>query len=195
MTIEPVTLQGDVVRLEPLTTDHVDPLLFIGLDPELWRWTSMQIEKRADLEKYVNDALAEQAAGVAIPFATVDATTGEVIGSTRFAAIVPQFKRAEIGWTWLSAERQRTAANTEAKYLMLTHAFETWRLRRVEFKTSTRNEKSRNALLRIGAVQEGIFRHHMTHADGSLRDTVYYSILGDEWPAVKARLRARLDAG
>lgn len=195
MTIEPVTLQGNVIRLEPLTTDHIDRLLFIALDPELWRWTSVQIETRADLEKYVSDALAEQAAGVAIPFATVDAATGEVIGSTRFAAIVPHFKRAEIGWTWLSAERQQTAANTEAKYLMLTHAFETWRLRRVEFKTSTRNEKSRTALLRIGAVQEGIFRHHMTHADGSLRDTVYYSIIRDEWPAVKARLRARLDAG
>ena len=194
-SVEPVVLAGKIIRLEPLTLAHVEPLVFVGLDPELWRWTSSSIETRADLERYVRDAIAEQAAGTAVPFATVEAATNRVIGSTRFANIVPQFKRGEIGWTWLTPEFQRSAANTEAKLLMLTHAFETWSFRRVEFKTSTRNMKSRNALLRIGAVEEGVFRHHMTHADGSLRDTIWYSIIRDEWPAVKARLRARLDAG
>ena len=193
--IEPVVLAGKVIRLEPLTLAHVEPLVFVGLDPELWRWTSSPIETRADLERYVRDAIAEQAAGTAVPFATIEVATNRVIGSTRFANIVPQFKRGEIGWTWLTPEFQRSAANTEAKHLMLSHAFETWGFRRVEFKTSTRNMKSRNALLRIGAVEEGVFRHHMTHADGSLRDTIWYSIIRDEWPAVKTRLRERLDAG
>lgn len=194
MTVEPVVLAGNVVRLEPLTLAHVESLMLVGLDRELWRWTSSPIESRADLERYVRDALNEQAAGTAVPFATVEVATNRVIGSTRFANIVAQFKRGEIGWTWLTPEFQRSAANTEAKLLMLTHAFESWGFRRVEFKTSTRNMKSRNALLRIGAVEEGIFRHHMTHADGSLRDTIWYSIIRDEWPAVKSRLRERLDA-
>jgi len=193
--IEPVVLAGDVVRLEPLRLEHVEGLLDFGLDPELWRWTTTQIATRADLERYVNDALAEQVAGSTLPFATVETASGRVIGSTRFGNIVPQYKRCEIGWTWVAPDRQRTAVNTEAKHLMLSHAFEKWGLRRVEFKTSTQNEKSRTALLRIGAIQEGIFRQHMTHADGSLRDTVYFSIVREEWPAVKATLRARLDAG
>jgi RimJ/RimL family protein N-acetyltransferase len=195
VTIEPVVLSGNVIRLEPLRLDHVEQLLFVGLDPELWRWTTTQIATRADLERYVQDALAEQAAGSALPFATIEAASGRAIGSTRFGNIVAQFKRCEIGWTWVTPELQRTAVNTEAKLLMLSHAFETWGFRRVEFKTSTRNEKSRNALLRLGAIQEGIFRQHMTHADGSLRDTVYFSIVREEWPAIRARLRARLDAG
>ena len=193
--LEPVTLTGEVIRLEPLRPEHVAPLLFVGLDPELWRWTATRIETRADLERYVNDAIAEQNAGTALPFATVELATGRVIGSTRFGNLVPEYKRGEIGWTWVTPELQRSAVNTEAKLLMLSQAFDTWGFRRVEFKTSTRNEKSRNALVRIGAIQEGIFRQHMTHADGSLRDTVYYSIVREEWPAIKAKLRARLDAG
>ena len=194
MKVEPLTLTGDVIRLEPLRMEHVESLLFVGLDPELWLWTATRIETRADLERYVSDALAEQKAGIALPFATIEAATGRAIGSTRFGNIVPEYKRCEIGWTWVTPELQRSAVNTEAKLLMLTQAFERWGFRRVEFKTSTRNEKSRNALVRLGAVQEGIFRQHMTHADGSLRDTVYYSIVREEWPAIKAKLRARLDA-
>lgn len=152
-----------------------------------------RIESREDLQRYVDAAFAEQRAGTALPFATVAARTGEVIGTTRFANMSTEFLRAEIGWTWLGGQWQRTAANTEAKLLMLRHAFESWGTRRVEFKTSARNAKSRAALLRIGAVEEGVLRHHMTHADGTPRDSVYYSIIRDEWPGVKARLIERLD--
>ena len=193
MIIEPVVLFGRVIRLEPLTRDHVDQMLPVALEPDLWRHTTNRIENRAELERYVEAALAEQQSGTSLPFATIAAATGQVIGSTRFGNLSTEFRRAEIGWTWLSVSWQRTAANTEAKFLMLRHAFETWNARRVEFKTSARNTKSRTALLRIGAVEEGVLRHHMTHADGTPRDSVYYSIIHDEWPAVKSRLIERLD--
>lgn len=193
LRIEPVVLFGRAVRLEPLTLAHVDAVLPIALQPALWQHTVSRIGNRQDLLAYVDEALAEQKAGSSLPFATIAAATGEVIGSTRFGNIVPQFQRAEIGWTWVGEAWQRTAVNTEAKLLMLQHAFEAWEFRRVEFKTSARNAKSRQALLRLGAVEEGTLRQHMTHADGTMRDSVYYSILRDEWPAVKARLIERLD--
>lgn len=193
MNPEPVMLFGRVIRLEPLAREHVDAMLPAALEPALWLHTTNRIEDRADLVRYIDAAIAERAAGTGIPFATVVAATGEVIGSTRFGNIVPEYWRAEIGWTWLAGKWQRTAANTEAKLLMLQHAFETWGMRRIEFKTSARNDKSRAALLRLGAVEEGILRRHMTHADGSSRDSVYFSIISEEWPAVKARLMARLD--
>lgn len=192
--MEPVVLFGRVIRLEPLTLEHIDAMLPVALEPGLWLHTVSRIESREHLAQYVETALAEQKAGVALPFVTIAAATGAVIGSTRFGNISAEFRRVEIGWTWLSEAWQRTAANSEAKLLMLRHAFETWDARRVEFKTSARNAKSRAALLRIGAVEEGILRHHMTHADGTPRDSVYYSILRDEWPGVKARLMERLDS-
>ena len=191
--IEPVVLFGRAVRLEPLTAAHVDAVFPVAIQPALWQHTVSRIESREDLLAYVDEALSEQQAGSSLPFATIAAATGEVIGSTRFGNIVPRFRRAEIGWTWIGEAWQRTAVNTEAKLLMLQHAFETWDFRRVEFKTSARNAKSRQALLRLGAVEEGTLRQHMTHADGTPRDSVYYSILRDEWPTVKARLIGRLD--
>jgi RimJ/RimL family protein N-acetyltransferase len=190
----PLTLEGHTVRLEPLSRTHLDGLCAVGLDPALWRLTVTRIRERPDLEKYVEQALAEQAAGASLPFATVWRATGQVIGSTRFGSLAPEHRRAEIGWTWLGPAWQRTGANTEAKYLMLRHAFERWNCLRVELKTSALNERSRAAIRRIGAVEEGTLRRHMTNEDGSFRDTVFFSIIADEWPAVKRRLEEMMAA-
>ena len=188
MQVEPVTLEGRSVRLEPLTLAHVEALSGIGLDAEIWRWIPVPVRDAAEMRDYVAAALAAQAAGTALPFATVLRSTGEVIGSTRFGNVDVPNRRAEIGWTWLGIRHQRTAANTEAKHLMLRHAFETWGCIRVEFKTDSLNAKSRAAILRLGAVEEGTLRNHMTTASGRYRHSVYYSILDTEWPAVRGRL-------
>jgi RimJ/RimL family protein N-acetyltransferase len=192
MQIEPVTLEGTHVRLEPLRLDHVDALCEVGLDAEIWRWTTSHAADRDQMRDYVETALRWQAEGTAVPFATVDLASGTVAGSTRFANIDRPNRRVEIGWTWLGRPFQRTACNTEAKYLMLRHAFESWRCLRVEFKTDALNERSRAALLRIGAREEGTLRKHMITASGRVRDSAYYSILDEEWPAVKSRLEERL---
>ena len=190
----PLILEGQYIRLEPLTLDYLDPLTAIGLDPELWRWTTTRMCSREDLRAYIETALEWQRQGSALPFATTEKKSGEVIGSTRFANIDKTNRRMEIGWTWLAPKWQRTAANTEAKYLMLKHAFEVQGCIRVEFKTNVKNEKSRAALVRLGAKEEGIFRNHYIMPDGSLRDSVYYSILDREWPEVKAVLEKKLVA-
>ncbi len=192
MNIAPVSLEGRVVRLEPMTLDHVDALSRVGLDPSLWALTTSRIETRADMQQYVETALAEQAAGTSLPFVTMARATGEVVGSTRFANVVHEHARAEIGWTWIAPQWQRTAVNTEAKYLMLRHAFEHMGCRRVELKTNARNARSRAAMLRIGAIEEGTLRRHMINADGSSRDSVYFSVIAEEWPDVRARLEAML---
>ncbi len=186
--LSPCVLEGSLVRLEPLGPHHLDGLCAVGLDPEIWRLTIAKVDSRAAMERYVAQALAEQRAGTALPFATVLQASGEVIGSTRFHSATPAHRRVEIGWTWLGRAWQRTGANTEAKYLMLRHAFERWDCLRVEFKTSTLNQRSRAALRRIGAVEEGVLRSHMINQDGTVRDSVYFSILQEEWPSVKLRL-------
>jgi RimJ/RimL family protein N-acetyltransferase len=193
MNPEPVTLSGRVVRLEPLTLEHVEPLAAVGLDPELWRWIPNQVTTAGEMRAYVEVALDEQRRRVSLPFAIVDQASGQPIGSTRYGNIERAHRRLEIGWTWYARAYQRTGANTEAKLLLLSHAFDTLGAQRVELKTDALNEKSRNAILRIGATQEGIFRRHIITASGRVRDTVYFSILDSEWPAVKARLTARLD--
>jgi N-acetyltransferase len=195
MLVEPVVLEGAHVRLEPLSGEHVPAMCEVGLDPELWRWTPYEIRTPAEMRAYVEVALADQIRGAALPFVTIARATGRVIGSTRFGAIERQHRRVEIGWTWLGRTWQRTVANTEAKLLMLTHAFETWRCIRVELKTDALNEKSRAAIERIGAVYEGIFRHHMITAAGRIRNTAYYSVIDTEWPVVKAGLERRLAGG
>jgi len=187
-----VTLEGRVVRLEPLGLHHFDALCEVGLDPSLWALTTVAIRTRDDLRRYLETALADQAAGVALPFATVVRDGGVVVGSTRFGSIVPEHKRVEIGWTWITPRWQRTAVNTEAKYLMLRHAFDVWGCRRVELKTSARNARSRAAMLRIGATEEGTLRKHMINADGSARSSVYFSVIDDEWDRVRAHLEKLL---
>ncbi len=195
MRIEPVTLEGAHVRLEPLSLErHADGLLEIGLDPELWRWTIVKVETAADLRRYLERALQDQDEGRALPFATVERASGRIVGSTRFMAIAVPHRRVEIGSTWIAKPWQRTTVNTEAKYLMLRHAFEAWGCQRVELKTDSRNERSRRSMLRLGCVEEGTYRKHLVTERGEVRDTVYYSVVDDEWPAVKARLEGLLRA-
>ena len=188
MNIAPVTLSGAVVRLEPLTPEHAEPLCRVGLDPELWRWIPVQVTNLDEMRAYIAAALDEQKRGVSLPFAVVEQATSAPIGSTRYGNIERAHCRLEIGWTWYGAAYQRTGVNTEAKLLLLTHAFETLGANRVELKTDALNQKSRNAILRIGATQEGIFRKHVICQSGRIRDTVYFSIVDTEWPDVKARL-------
>lgn len=192
MEVRPVTLQGRHVRLEPLTMAHHAALWQIARDPDLWRWSASVMNAPDDLRRYMDAALRDQAEGRSLPFASVAQAAGIPVGSTRFGNIDPPHRRAEIGWTWLGAEWQRTAVNTEAKWLMLRHAFETWGCMRVELKTDVLNQASRAAIARLGAKEEGVFRKHMLTESGRVRDTVYYSILDEEWPALKARLEARL---
>ncbi len=192
MQVAPVTLEGRHVRLEPLTPEHVPGLAEVGLDPELWRWTLALLETPDDVRRYVETALREQAEGRSLPFATVDAATGRAVGCTRFCSVDRENRRVEIGWTWVARPWQRTPANTEAKYLMLRHAFETLGCVRVELKTDALNARSRAAILRLGAREEGVLRRHMLARGGRSRDTVYFSILDDEWPGVRDGLEARL---
>jgi len=193
--IAPCTLEGAHVRLEPLALEHVSGLCAVGLDPELWRWIPHQVRDSGDMRRYVETALDEQRRGVSQPFATLLKASGRVIGSTRYGNVSLENHRVEIGWTWIGCAWQRSAVNTEAKYLMLRHAFETLGCKRVELKTDALNERSRNAILRIGAKQEGILRCHILTDTGRMRDTVYFSILDDEWPYVRARLEQRLASG
>jgi RimJ/RimL family protein N-acetyltransferase len=188
----PGVLHGRIVRLEPLSLDHVPALCRVGLDAVLWTWIPTSVSTPDEMKAYVEIALAEQQRGVSLPFAIVDAVDGTAIGSTRYGNIDLANKRVEIGWTWLTRSHQRSGANTEAKLLLLTHAFDTLGLNRVELKTDVLNTQSRNAILRLGATQEGIFRRHIVTASGRVRDTVYFSIVADEWPAIKTRLQGLL---
>ncbi len=192
MDIQPVVLRGRAVRLEPLTEDHAPALTAAGLHPELWRWIPTPVTSADEMRAYVSTAVDEMRRGVSLPFVIVDQATSKVIGSTRYANISRADRHLEIGWTWITPAFQRTVANTEAKLLLLTHAFEELQCIRVEFKTDLLNERSRNALARIGAVEEGVFRKHRVTASGRVRDTVYFSIIDAEWPAVKERLVSRL---
>ena len=188
MAIVPVTLSGRFVRLEPLSPAHLDGLASVGLDADLWRWIPTPVTTREDMREYIMTALREFERGVALPFAIVHRPSGAVIGSTRFANIVMEHKRLEIGWTWLALAHQRTPANTEAKLLLLTHAFDVLGVNRVELKTDVLNTRSRAAIRRLGAVEEGIFRRHVITSSGRVRDTVYYSIVDSEWPRVRDTL-------
>src|SRR5258705_2019815 len=191
----PVTLEGSRVRMEPLSLErHFDGLLTIGTDPDLWRWTLNVVATGDDLRRYLDDALREQSEGRSLPFATIDRATGKVAGCTRFGNIQPRHRKAEIGWTWVGRVFQRTHLKTDAKCLMLRHAFETWDCLRVELKTNVLNCRSRDAMLRIGAVEEGVLRSHAISDRGAVRDTVYYSILASEWPAVRERLLTMMRA-
>jgi RimJ/RimL family protein N-acetyltransferase len=190
--LRPVTLLGNAVRLEPLTLAHVDALAELALDEDLWRWSTSRLASRDDLAAYVRKALEEAVRGEALPFATVALPEGRVVGSTRFAAWAPAHRRVEIGWTWIARAWQRSAVNTEAKLLMLQHAFGALGCMRVELKTDALNARSRAAITRLGAREEGTLRRHMVCDGGRVRDTVYYSITKDEWPVVEHGLQVRL---
>jgi len=193
MVVAPVVLERQHVRLEPLQKSHLAGLAAVGLDPDLWRWIPTPVRTMEEMAAYIETALREQEQGVALPFALMERQTGRLVGSTRFANIDRTHHRVEIGWTWIAREWQRTLINTEAKYLLLNHAFETLGCIRVELKTDSLNERSRAAILRIGAREEGIFRNHMITASGRIRHSVYFSIVDSEWPSVKARLEKMLD--
>ena len=195
MKLEPVVLEGTHVRLEPLSLDHLDDLALVAFDEDIWKWTSERALSVDELRAYIERALAAARSGTVLPFATIAREAGRAVGSTRFATFDAPNRRVEIGWTWIGREWQRTAINTEAKLLMLTHAFEKLGCVRVELRTDLLNERSRAAIQRIGAREEGILRKHAITSTGRVRDDVYYSILDEEWPAVKARLVERRDRG
>ena len=189
---KPIILEGRHVRLEPISQDHMPDLAKVALDLELWRFTPTQIHTDEDLNSYIDSALASNRDGTALVFATVNRSTGAAIGSTRFGNIDSENRRAEIGWSWLGRDFQRKAFNTEAKLLMLTHAFESMNCIRVEFRADVLNTKSRNAIVRLGAKEEGTLRHHTILPNGRAIDWVYYSILHDEWPSVRQGLEQKL---
>jgi RimJ/RimL family protein N-acetyltransferase len=190
--VGPVTLEGSIVRLEPMSIDHLEGLAEVAFDESIWRWTLVQPTEIGGLRAWVETALAHLADGSEMPFVTIDQPTGRPIGSTRFMSIVPEHRRLEIGWTWVAPAWQRKGANQEAKYLQLRHAFEQLGANRVEFKTDSLNEKANPALLSIGATYEGTFRNHMIMPGGRLRHSTYYSVTREEWPDRKAKLEARL---
>ncbi|MFI5253705.1 MAG: GNAT family N-acetyltransferase [Bacteroidota bacterium] len=197
MNLNPVTLHGKHVRLESLSTEHIESICEIGLEKSLWKWTITNIETREDLEKYVKDAIYEQLHGTGLPFAimsNINSPDGSyrIVGSSRYFNIEPSHKRLEIGHTWIAPQWQRTIVNTEAKYLLLKYAFEKMGVNRVEFKTDALNKKSRIAIKRIGAHEEGILRKHSITQLGRVRDTVYYSIISTEWDKVKKKLENKL---
>ena len=192
MTINPITLEGRRVRLLPLTLEHVDALWRAGNDPDLWRLTTTRIHSPEDMRRYVEAALVDQERGLSLPFATVEKGSEAIVGSTRFGNISLENKRVEVGWTFVTFAWQRTFVNTEAKLLMFTHAFEELGCNRVELKTNALNMRSRKAMLRLGLKEEGTLRRHMINADGTVRDTVYYSVIAEEWPDMKARLETML---
>lgn len=188
----PATLEGRHVTLEPLAERHFAGLCAVGLAPDLWRWTIDRLETEGDMRRWLDETLAEQSDGRSIPFATVERASGRVVGSTRFGHLDPENRHVEIGWTWVAPAWHRTAVNTEAKYLMLRHAFEVWGCHRVELKTDVLNVRSRRAIERLGAREEGVFRKYQLTQGGRMRDTVMYSILDSEWPEVKSGLERRL---
>jgi len=192
MNLQPVTLAGAHVRLEPLAQTHHPALSAIGLDPELWELIPYRVTTPQEMAAYIQSALDHQAAGSALPFVTVHRPSGQVVGSTRYLNVDGPNRRLEIGATWIAQPWRRTAVNTESKYLLLSHAFETLGCIRVELKTDALNHRSRNAIRRIGAIEEGTLRQHMVTWSGRLRDSVYYSILDSEWPQVKRDLERKL---
>jgi RimJ/RimL family protein N-acetyltransferase len=176
----------------PMQPEHADALWQAAQDESIWRWTLSRIQSRTDVDQYIAYALEQQSLGAQLPFVTASRATGEIVGSTRFDEITPAHRRVEIGWTWIAPRWQRTAINTEAKYLMLRHAFETWQCVRVQLKTDALNERSQRAIARLGAVREGVLRSQYIMPDGRRRDSVYFSILDTEWTAVKAHLERLL---
>jgi N-acetyltransferase len=189
----PVTLEGKVVRLEPMTAAHVDGLSAAGKDESIWKHMLYgDLTSQDKMSAWVDNILLLQAAGTDLPFTVIHLASGRVAGATRYMEMRPPHRSLEIGGTWYAPEFQRTAVNTECKYLILKYAFEEMNCIRVQFKADARNERSLSAIERLGAVREGILRNHYVLPDGAFRDSVYFSILDREWPGVKRRLQVRL---
>jgi N-acetyltransferase len=187
-------LEGRLVVLEPVRSEHEHDLREAAADPEVWRWMFMDGSTPDGFRAWFADALADEPAGTGVTFATVDRRSGRAIGSTRYLFLRPEHRGLEIGGTWLARRAWGTGANVEAKLLMLEHAFERLGCMRVEFKTEAKNERSRAALSALPAEFEGIFRKHMLVRDGEVRDSAYYAVVDDDWPQVKANLERRLTA-
>ena len=194
MRVEPITLEGAHVRLEPMREAHADGLVAAGCGKGLFRFFPFSLETEDAMRAYVSACSAASPAGGMLPFVTIARATQRIVGATSFLAIEPAHERLEIGATWITPDAQRSAVNTEAKLLQLTHCFERLGCNRVEFKTDERNERSRAALARLGAKEEGRFRAHMVMPDGALRTSVWFSVIASEWPEVKRSLAARLRA-
>jgi RimJ/RimL family protein N-acetyltransferase len=193
MSIEPVTLEGKRVRLAPMSFEHEEEMIRAASDGELWTLPYTIVPSPATMPAYIEKALNSQSVGLEHPFVIIDRSSDKLVGSTRFASIDLHYRKREIGYTWLARSAQRTPINTEAKYLLLRHAFEELKCVRVEFVTDVLNERSRGALARIGAKEEGILRNHMIMPDGRYRDSVSFSIIESEWPEVKANLEQKLN--
>ncbi|HUX85110.1 MAG TPA: GNAT family protein [Chitinophagaceae bacterium] len=185
-------LENERVLLEPLQPTDLEALLPLALHPTLWELALTRITSREDLENYFREAFREREAGLSIPFAVTDKKTGMKAGSTRFGNITPAHRRLEIGWTWLGEDYQRTGLNRWMKLAMLDHAFGTLEVNRVELKTDLLNLKSQNAMLGIGATRDGIFRSHMVSNGGRIRDSIFFSIIRQDWPAARAALCDKL---
>ena len=192
MDTHPITLTGRVVELQPLTEAHADVLSEVGLLEEIWQWSYLIVRTPEDMRTYIQTALDWQRQGTSIPFAIYHLANQRYVGSTRFHTMDHKNRTLEIGHTWINPQWQRTAVNTEAKYLMLRHAFEVFNCLRIQLKTDALNENSRSAILRMGAKQEGVFRNHMITWSGRIRDSIYFSIIDSEWPEVKVNLEEKL---
>jgi RimJ/RimL family protein N-acetyltransferase len=193
--LEPVSLAGDLVTLEPLSPDHHDELVGAASDGRLWELWYTSVPSPAEMADDIAARLARQAAGTMLPFVVRRSADGTVVGSTTYCNAEAEAPRLEIGYTWTAQSAQRTGVNAESKLLLLSHAFEVLGCLAVEFRTHWHNRQSRAAIERLGAKQDGVLRHHRRMPDGSLRDTVVYSILQSEWPPVRNGLRARLASG
>jgi RimJ/RimL family protein N-acetyltransferase len=187
--LRPITLEGQIVRLEPLSEAHVAGLAEVGLEPQIWRHMLYgNVDSEEKLLSFVRSILSRQAEGTALPFTVMYKATGKPIGCTRYMSISIADRSVEIGGTWYGLDYQQTGVNTECKLLLLRHAFEVWGCIRVQLKTDLNNTRSQAAIERIGAVKEGVLRNHMIRPDGTIRHSVLYSIIDSEWPQVKARL-------
>lgn len=194
MDIQPLTLTGRIIRLEPLSEEHASALIAIGKQESIWRYMLYgNIETYDQMRAWIGDMLHYQAQGTDLPFAVIDLKSGTAVGATRYLNIEPRHRHLEIGGTWYGLEYQGTGVNTEAKFLLLEYAFEKLGCVRVQLKTDSRNLRSQRAIERLGAVKEGVLRQHMITPEGILRDSVYYSILDREWPEVRSRLQERLE--
>jgi RimJ/RimL family protein N-acetyltransferase len=180
-----IVLENERARIEPLEEKHYEFLLPIAMHTELWEFTGAKVKNEADFKRYFDAALAEKNNQLAYPFASFDKQNNCYAGSTRFGNISLDNKRLEIGWTWYHPQLQRSGINKTCKFLLLSYGFETMGLNRIELKTSALNIKSQGAMLKIGAVKEGLFRKHLINEDGVVRDTMYFSFIDDEWPGIK----------